>query len=384
MPFVHVPPRIFTQIFQIQQQNMSTTSSNDFSTESAMQRHENILIVKQQCMLAEAAVQEAHVALQARMLDLQMAQKEKNKELSMRSHQEVLKAQEEVKKKEGYRQVLVDTVSQLMENQDKALTRREVSRFGPLGRVPSSMLVVNEEIQNENPWLDADAGHYFRGPPPFSRTQVAKFYKKYHWTNVFLTPGMVQCMVTGEWSSRGDQVTVSRILPKSTSKSVLTRLGLSQRDLNHSRNMLVLSHKIKKLFDRQRLSFVLHEDGMTKDVGLCFRMVVWDKTVLKKKIFKGSRLTVGDFENKMFRFYSDEHIPFLRALSLHAQQSYELAIKKRFLHASHKRPAEFGSPLLRESITCSSEEMNDEDDDLSLDSDQSVATEKMLDSIDFP
>jgi hypothetical protein len=28
--------------------------------------------------------------------------------------------------------------------------------------------------------------------------------------------------------------------------------------------------------------------------------------------------------------------------------------------------------------------MNDEDDDLSLDSDQSVATEQMLDSIDFP
>ena len=178
MPFVHVPPRIFTQIFQIQQHNMSTTSSNDFSTESAMQRHENILIVKQQCMLAEAAVQEAHVALQARMLDLQMAQKEKNKELSMRSHQEVLKAQEEVKKKEGYRQVLVDTVSQLMENQDKALTRREVSRFGPLGRVPSSMLVVNEEIQNENPWLDADAGHYFRGPPPFSRKPSGQVLQK--------------------------------------------------------------------------------------------------------------------------------------------------------------------------------------------------------------
>ena len=270
-----------------------------------------------------------------------------------------------------------------------AMTQREVSRFGPLGRIPSCSLVVNEEIANDNPWLQADMGRSFCGIPLCSRKRVAQFYKKYHWQRVFGSPSKIQCFVTGQWSSCRNHVTVGRILPKSTSKSVLFRLGLTKRDLNHARNMLVLATNIKKYFDIQRLSFVLHEDGMPSNVGLCFRMVVWDKTILNKNIYKGSSVTIGDFENHVFRFYSDESIPFLRALSLHAQQSYERAIQKKYVNANHLRPTEFGSPLACESITCSaSQEEMDIDDDLSLDSNislesnRSIATEQMLEPLD--
>lgn len=379
----------------ISSDSSSASSSSELSTESAKRRRTAVMHARQQCAKASAAVEEARVVMEARMVDLQVSQKEEGQELSIRANRAYAKAREEYESREDYRDMLLDNYSKLAESEVQATTEREVARYGTLGRFPSTSAIINDGIQEDNPWLDADFGGHFRATPLGNRRRVAKFYKKYTWDRVIATRGRAQCMVTSMWSNSARHVMAGRILPKTTSKSVLESMGLTRAHINDPRNMLLLSRNIKMFFDLQKLTFLLHEEGLPTDVGLCFRLKLWDRRVKDKKIFKGSSMTIGDCDGKMFRFYSDYHIPFLCALSLHAQRSYEYARQKRFIKDEEPRPAEFGSPILGESISYGSEMIDDvassvssgEGSDRGLvsekDSERSVATELLLEPLDY-
>jgi len=344
-----------------------------------MRQRNAVRHAKEQCARAAAAAEEARIMLEARMHDMKVAEKEEGPELVMRAKKALQEAQEEYQNCQGFRDTLLGNYSKLAESEVQATTERDLARYGSMGRFPSSAMLVNKGPQRDNPWLDADIGRRFRKPPFGNRKRVAKFYKKYHWDRVIGSRGRVQCMVTGVWSTSSRQVVASRIMPKTTSRSVLESLGLSRADINKPRNMLLLARNIKKNFDMQKLTFILHEEGMATEIGLRFRLKMWDTEISDEPICKGSKMTIGDCEGQIFRFYSDERIPFLRALSLHAQRSYGRAQQRGYIKDSEPRPAEYGSPLPCESITCDSAD----EDDYSLESDRSIATEVLLEPLDY-
>lgn len=372
-----------------------------------MQREANEAMVNAQ--RAQIAAEKAQVMLQARMVDMKAAKREHHPELCIRANRNYDEAQEEYVKCMNMRDAMMSMHEKLTTEVSQVTTQRELSRFGSLGRFPSnSNLRKSEEVAKarEDPWFYTDGAngnrggrpkipfrHLYLAPLPIgNRRRVAKFYNKYMWEHsIGIRNESIQCVVTDEWST-GNDIVVSRILPLTTSKNILTRLGLKRRDVNNPRNMLIVARNIKQYFDECRLTFLLHDEGIGKEerLGLCFRMHVWDNSILTKPIFKGSKLTVGDFDGKVFFFFSDEKTPFLRALSYHAQRSYESAKRRgdfRFFPEKDIRPVEYGCPLpYSESITCSDPSEDDVDDDLSAASSDvwSVDTENLPNPTDYP
>jgi hypothetical protein len=341
----------------------SDSSSEGLSTDSAVMNRAAVIEAKEKIAIAAVKEEEARVVMEARMKDLQVAENEQGQELSLRAQEALNHARVEYKKKKDYRHSLTEIHHNLTEHELQAETERDLARFGSLGRVPSITVLENPGVQWDDPWEDADVMRPLRFPPPGNRRRVAMFYKKHQWDNNITVMPRLQCMVTGLWSSFSHPVVASRILPKTTSNSVLQSLGLKRRHLNNPRNMVLLSKKIKEKYEESRLTFLLNEDAGDTELGLSFRLKIWDTRIREKKICRGSKLTIGDYEGKVFRFYSDERIPFVRALSLHAQRSYERAIRKHYITADEPRPKEYGSPLAwTESVDLSS----DEGDNISL------------------
>ena len=362
---------------------MSSVSSESLSmpsTQSGMRRRNAIVQSKEMCEMANAAAEEARIMLEARIHDLQVAEQEEAPEISERASRALQEAREEYEALQALRDTIMDNYSKLAESEVQATMERDLARYGSLGRFPSCSLIVNEGNQRQNPWLDADIGRPWRKLPIGSRRRVAKFYKKLQWNRTMLTKVRLQCMASCVWSYDPRKIVACRILPKSTSRNILDSLGLTRADINSPRNMLLLARNIQRSFEMQKLTFLLDEDGMTTEMGLCFRLKIWDSTIKDKPIFNGSKMTIGDCDGKMFRFYSDENIPFVRALSLHAQRTYERAKDKGYIEDNEPRPAEYGSPLPCESITCDS---SNNDDDYSLESDRSIATEELLEPLDY-
>jgi hypothetical protein len=332
-----------------------------------------VVEAKEKIAIAAVKEEEARVVMEARMKDLQVAEREEGQELSMRAREALNHAQLVYKKKKDYRESLTEIRHNLAEHELRAETERDLARYGSLGRVPSITVLENPGVVWDDPWEDADVMRPLRFPPPGNRRRVAMFYKKHSWDNTMIRLPRLQCMVTGLWNSFNHTVLASRVLPKTTSESVLESLGLKRRHLNNPRNMLLLSKNIKEKYEESRLTFLLNEETTDNELGLSFRLKIWDTRIREKKLYRGSKLTIGDFEGKVFRFYSDERIPFVRALSLHAQRSYERAIRKHYITPNVPRPKEYGSPLAwTESVDLSSDDSDNvsllaEDDSVGLD-----------------
>lgn len=347
-----------------------------------MKQHKAVLNAKHDAARAEFHVEEARLAMEARMVDLQVAEKEQMpQELSLRANKALEEAQREYQKRAMFRDALLQNHYKLKDEKIQAATERDLQRFGVLGRFPSNSNLSGKELPKmQDPWLDSDYQKWFRWTLPFNKCRVAKFYKKHYWGRVLFEPSSVQCMVTGNWSNRSGDIVASRILPKTTPKSVLKSLGLKRKDINDPRNMLLMSRNIKRYFDTSRLTFIMCENEYknVEDAGLCFQLKVWDQHIRGKRLYPGSTMTIGDFEGKPFRFFSDDRLPFVRALSYHAQRTYERALKRLDIYAdTEPRPLEFGCPLRDcETISYDEDEYDAQSETSSLASDD-TATEDL-------
>ena len=368
---------------------MTTVSSgswSNISSDSITKQKGTIADAKRELARATALVEEARNLMEQKYAILNAVGEEganMNGDRVLAS-KIAFEASAEWTKRKSYREWVLKKYLALAETELKAAKERESVRLG-YDRIPSASLFVSDKPLEKYPqemFPFSPRGDFssslFRRPMLGNRARVAKFYEKYHWRNNPFTQARIQCMVTSEWSHCG-QVVAGRIIPVYTPKKTLEMLGLSRQDLDSPRNMLLLSWKIKKNFDLLKLTFILHEDGLNKDYGLRYRLKVYDNDIKQKKIFRGSKKTIGDFDGKIFRFHSDDRIPFARALSFHAQKAYERAAARRLIKTDKvARPVEYGSPLNSEAITC-----DFTDDQSSTESDRSVATEEIWEPLDF-
>jgi hypothetical protein len=364
---------------------VSSGSWSNISSDSINHQKGTIAKAKEELARATALVEEGRIIMEQKYAILNAVGQEGaniNGDFKLAS-KTANEARNEWTKRKAYREWLLKKYLALAETELKAAKERESIRLG-YDRIPSAALFASDKPVEKYPqetFPFSPRGDFSSSllsrPMLGNRRRVGKFYERYHVKCDPFGLARVQCMVTSEWSCTG-QVVAGRIIPVYTPEKTLKMLGLSRRDLDSPRNMLLLSWKIKKNFDLLKLTFILHEDGLNKDFGLHYRLKVYDNEIKGKKIFRGSKKTIGDYDGKIFRFHSDDRIPFVRALSFHAQKAYERAVARRLFKVDQvPRPVEYGSPLKCEAITC------DFSDDQSTESDRSVATEEIWEPLDF-
>lgn len=170
-----------------------------------------------------------------------------------------------------------------------------------------------------------------------------------------------RCMLSGEVGF-GQQVVVAHIIPAKSSVSLLKGLGFTATDVNSLRNGLSLAKGFEEAFDRRQASFVetlgkkcTIEDqasfikSLGSDAGkstdeadyspmTTYTFTIWDKECRENPLWKGSQLTVGQFEGRSLVLGNAN--PMKRALSLHTYHC--------FLHSNlgeEFQPKAFGSPV---------------------------------------
>jgi hypothetical protein len=147
------------------------------------------------------------------------------------------------------------------------------------------------------------------------------------------------CMVT-KISGDGECVVAAHIAPARSRVKYLRNIGLTEEDVNSSRNGLLLSKNIEIAFDRLQLSFirgpVADLTGLPRDG---FTMKIWDDDCRDTFIWNGSKKRIGEYDGKQLLLGS--HNPLKRVLSYQAYTA--------FLHFRHvlnvtvSEPSEFGS-----------------------------------------
>ena len=151
---------------------------------------------------------------------------------------------------------------------------------------------------------------------------------------------IAKCCLTGIIGDR-KMVTNAHLLPRNAPAHFLEELGID--DVDDVRNMVILCQNVEKLFEQKRLCFLLDDD----EPG-CFVLKIWDEKVKNKPLFDGDpladRQNIGTYSGHKMRFAQGK-TPFTRALSLHAQCSYETAKKNKWIDADEPKPDKYGSPL---------------------------------------
>jgi hypothetical protein len=187
-----------------------------------------------------------------------------------------------------------------------------------------------------NPWAKSTNPAPFPRPAEL-RAKAAKYYECYRNMNKTI---IAKCHLTGE-EGNGKEVTLAHLLPRSTAGHILKDLDVESVD--DMRNVIFLCSTIEKSFDDQRLCFVCddHRAG-------CFRLKIWDEKIRNVHLLSGAHQkthdkpkTIGNFENEQMVFEE----PYSRVLSMHAQESYDHPIRKRWIETIEPRPTVYGSPL---------------------------------------
>lgn len=184
-----------------------------------------------------------------------------------------------------------------------------------------------------------------------------KIYLKFNYSKT-------KCMVTGQWGN-GEQVVGAHIIPRSVNTVEVNRvLGYTSDDINHARNGLLLAKGIEEAFDRMQISFI-----KTNPLHDKLYMKIWDESVLDNPIWKGSKLTIRNFQNNPLSL--GRHNPFKRGLSYHAYRCF-------LYYASDDKLIEnqciYGSPgnyqfkndlqLMKEEVYHAIEADNEEDNEI--------------------
>ena len=147
------------------------------------------------------------------------------------------------------------------------------------------------------------------------------------------------CMVT-EISGDGECVVAAHIAPAHSRVKYLRNIGLTEEDVNSSRNGLLLSKNIEIAFNRLQLSFIRGPiadlTGLPRDG---FTMKIWDDDCRNTFIWNGSKKRIGEYDGKQLLLGT--HNPLKQVLSYQAYTA--------FLHFRHvlnvtvSEPSEFGS-----------------------------------------
>ena len=147
------------------------------------------------------------------------------------------------------------------------------------------------------------------------------------------------CMVT-EISGDGECVVAAHIAPAHSRVKYLRNIGLTEEDVNSSRNGLLLSKNIEIAFNRLQLSFIRGPiadlTGLPRDG---FTMKIWDDDCRDTFIWNGSKKRIGEYDGKQLLLGT--HNPLKQVLSYQAYTA--------FLHFRHvlnvtvSEPSEFGS-----------------------------------------
>ena len=157
------------------------------------------------------------------------------------------------------------------------------------------------------------------------RNSVAKFYGAWTAKKNFAT-----CMVSRVIGD-GQSVVAAHIVPVSAQRTQLRACGMDRRDLNSTRNGLMLAKNIERAFDALRLSFVPKDPFRSSSLAL----KIWDPSLFEEKesVCDASNITIASCEGSPLMFegnsligeevpYDSASMPFRRALSFQAQHAF--------------------------------------------------------------
>ena len=174
------------------------------------------------------------------------------------------------------------------------------------------------------------------------KTKSAKFY----FENMNVPDGRFKCLVTGKIGV-GDEVKLAHIIPRRSPDQFFKYICLDPNDRDQPRNTMLLADKLESAFDNMQISFCETPESIecTEARERQYRVMVWDQNILNKSLWPGSQYTVEDFQGHVFSFPPGKE-PFTRLLSWQAQDSYDNAVKLRWVSKKEcKRPPKFGTPV---------------------------------------
>ena len=152
---------------------------------------------------------------------------------------------------------------------------------------------------------------------------------------------IAKCFLTGQ-KGDGKKVTAAHLLPRNASIDITKQLNIT---VDEPRNVIFLCSNIEKAFDEKKLCFLAN----TNKPG-SFTLKIWEKKTKNIPLFNGSTQRIGEFDGKSMEF-PEGKAPFSRVLSLHAQFSYQTAVRKGWVDLGERMPEEYGSPLQDDTIT---------------------------------
>jgi hypothetical protein len=176
-----------------------------------------------------------------------------------------------------------------------------------------------------------------------------------------------ECCVTG-CHGFDREVDAAHILPHGSPEYWLNNFGI--QDLDNLRNVVLLCKNIETAFDKLQLCFLqVNEKPGT------YKLKVWDKEGLEGTILytprnrnridgsvtleDGTESVADDKSSKLITTYDGHEFcfpegkhPFSKLLSYHAQESYKMALDKKWIPLSEECPKKYGSPFDDIIITC--------------------------------
>lgn len=155
---------------------------------------------------------------------------------------------------------------------------------------------------------------------------------------------IAQCCLTGITGGR-NKVTNAHLLPRNAPAHFLEALGF--QNVDDVRNMVPLCKNIDKAFEQEQLCFL-----PVDEYSQSFVLKIWDPKIKNKLVFHNDpeKRTIGSYSGQKMTF-EEGKTPFTRVLSLHAQCSYETALRNKWITPDEPKPSEYGTPLQHDTLS---------------------------------